>query len=98
MPDVQMDYDMMEDMHKVFKNGAQQLAETARAMEQLAQQMEQGSLLGEGGEMFADALRGRLGPRLRRLHDKFQELSQDVMGALVDLRDGDHEAASRFKG
>jgi WXG100 family type VII secretion target len=98
MPDVQMDYDMMEDMYKVFKNGAQQLAETARAMEQLAQQMEQGSLLGEGGEMFADALRGRLGPRLRRLHDKFQELSQDVMGALVDLRDGDHEAASRFKG
>jgi uncharacterized protein YukE len=93
-----MDYDMMEDMYKVFQNGAKQLGETTKAMEQLAQTMEQGALLGEGGEIFADALRGRLGPRLRKLEEKFEELSQDVMGALVDLRDGDKEAASRFKG
>jgi WXG100 family type VII secretion target len=98
MPDVQMDYEMMEDMAKTFKNGAEQLAETGRAMENLAGIMEGGGLLGEGGDRFADALRARLGPRLRKLHDKFAELSQDVMGALVDLRDGDKEAASRFKG
>jgi len=98
MPDVQMDYEMMEDMAKVFKNGSEQLAETGRAMENLAGIMEGGGLLGEGGDRFADALRSRLGPRLRKLHDKFAELSQDVMGALVDLRDGDKEAASRFKG
>ena len=98
MPDVQMDYDMMEDMNNVFKNGAQQLSETRQAMENLAQQMEGGSLLGEGGESFADALRGILGPRLNKLEQKFSELAQDVIGAVRDLRDGDKEAASRFKG
>jgi WXG100 family type VII secretion target len=98
MPDVQMDYEMMEDMAKIFKNGSEQLSETRRAMEGLAATMEGGALLGEGGDRFADALRSRLGPRLKKLRDKYAELSQDVMGALVDLRDGDTQAASRFKG
>lgn len=98
MPDVQMDYDLMEEMSKIFQNGATQLGETTQAMEQLANTMEQGALLGEGGDMFADALRSRLGPRLKKLQEKFGELSKDVTGALRDLRDGDKDAASRFKG
>ncbi len=98
MPDVQMDYEMMEDMAKLFKNGSDQLGETGRAMENLAATMEGGCLLGEGGDKFADALRSRLAPRIRKLHDKFSELSGDVTGALADLRDGDKTAASRFKG
>lgn len=96
--DVQMDYEVMEKMRDVFKNGSDQLGETLNVMNNLAQMMEQGALLGDGGELFAQALRSRLAKKLQNLQRKFAELSQDVNGAVRDLRDGDKEAASRFKG
>jgi WXG100 family type VII secretion target len=98
MPDVQMDYDMMEDMARLFKDGAQQLEDLARSMQGIAQKLEDGALLGKGGQAFADAIQQKLCKKINLLEDKFNELSQDVYGALVDLRDGDTEAASRFKG
>jgi WXG100 family type VII secretion target len=98
MPDVQMDYDMMEDMARLFRDGAQQLEDLTRSMQGVAQKLEDGALLGRGGQAFADAIRQKLCQKVNLLGDKFNELSQDVYGALVDLRDGDKEAASRFKG
>jgi WXG100 family type VII secretion target len=98
MPDVQMDYDMMEDMAKLFRDGAQRLGDTMQAMQTIAGRLEDGALLGKGGAALAEAILNRLNSRLGRLEDKLQELSGDVYGALVDLRDGDTEAASRFKG
>ena len=98
MPDVQMDYDMMEDMARLVREGGQQLGDTIRTMQAIAGKLEDGALLGKGGDALASALRDRLSARLGRLQDKLDELSGDVNGALVDLRDGDTEAASRFKG
>lgn len=95
--DVQMNYETMEEMAKAFKNAKSQMEDTMKAMQELAQNMENGWLLGEGGDMFAQALRGRLGPRLKILGEKFGELEGDIRGAVADLRDGDKEAASRFK-
>ncbi len=95
--DVQMNYETMEEMAKIFQNGSQQLKETGQAMEQLAGMMSEGGLLGEGGEKFAEALRSRLSKKIHKLSDKFHELSGDVTGAVKDLRDGDKTAASRFK-
>jgi len=97
MADVQMDYEMMEDMNQCFRNCAAQMEDTARLMQQLAAQLEDGALLGKGGDAFSNALRSKLSPALARLQDKFDELAGDVYGALVDLRDGDSTAASRFK-
>jgi WXG100 family type VII secretion target len=98
MPDVQMDYDMMEDMARLFRQGAQQLGDTIRVMQGIAGRLEDGALLGKGGDALASAVRDRLNARIARLQDKLDELSGDINGALVDLRDGDTEAASRFKG
>lgn len=97
MPDVQMNYETMEEMAKIFDNGSKQLQETGQAMEGLAQAMENGALLGDGGDKFAEALRNRLAKRIYKLMQKFAELNKDVVGAVKDLRDGDKEAASRFK-
>ena len=98
MPDVQMDYDMMEDMARLFRDGSQQIGDTIQAMQAIAGRLEDGALLGKGGDALAEAIRNRLNARLGRLQDKLDELSGDVYGALIDLRDGDTEAASRFKG
>jgi WXG100 family type VII secretion target len=98
MPDVQMDFDMMEDMARLFKQGSQQLEDTIRAMQNIAGRLEDGALLGRGGDAMATALRNNLNARIAALQDKLDEMSMDIYGALVDLRDGDTEAASRFKG
>jgi uncharacterized protein YukE len=98
MPDVQMDFDLMEDMARLFREGQQHLEDVTRAMQDIASRMDDGALMGRGGQAFSDALRNNLVARLNALADKLQELSFDVTGALVDLRDGDTEAASRFKG
>lgn len=97
MADVQMDYEMMEEMNRCFRNGVAQLDDTARVMQNLAAMLEDGALLGKGGDAFSNALRTKMNPAIGRLRDKFEELAGDIYGALVDLRDGDSTAASRFK-
>jgi uncharacterized protein YukE len=100
---IKMDYGAMEDMAQTFRDSAQNLEDIMREMESVAASMEGGALLGRGGDRFHFAhdifVRDRLvRVRLSKLADKMNELSQDIYGALVDLRDGDHESESRFKG
>lgn len=97
MTDVQMDFDMMEDMARLFREGAQHMEDLIRAMQDIANRLDDGALLGRGGQAFSEAIRDKLNTRIGMLQDKLEELSFDVYGALVDLRDGDTEAASRFK-
>lgn len=97
MTDVQMDFDMMEDMARLFREGAQHMDDLIRAMQEVANRLDDGALLGRGGQAFSEAIRDKLNTRIGMLQDKLSELSMDVYGALVDLRDGDTEAASRFK-
>ncbi|HRE46782.1 MAG TPA: WXG100 family type VII secretion target [Aggregatilineales bacterium] len=95
--DVQIDYEMADEAVKLFANGQQQLNETLQAMEQLANTMEQGALLGDGGDMFAQALRSRLGPRLRKLAAKLGEISKDIKAASADIRAADTKGKQGFK-
>lgn len=95
---IKMDYPAMEDMANTFRDGAQTLEDLSKRLENMAGRMEGGVLLGKGGDAFQNNLRSRLVARIKKLQAKFEELQGDVWGALVDLRDGDHEAGSRFKG
>lgn len=95
---IKMDYPSMEDMANAFRDGAQTLEDVSKRLENMAGRAEGGAFLGKGGDAFQNALRARLVVRIKKLQGKFEELQQDVWGALVDLRDGDHEAGSRFKG
>jgi hypothetical protein len=98
MPDVQMNFDVMEEAANLFKAGADQMSQTTEAMKNVAKMLEDGALLGLAGEKLADIMYSKHIPKCNSLSQKFEELSGDLYGALVDLRDGDKEAASRFKG
>lgn len=96
---IKMDYQAMEDMAQTFRESAQTLEDIMHEMESVAASFEGGALLGRGGDVWVTAVRDRLvRVRLNKLLDKMNELNGDVYGALVDLRDGDHESQSRFKG
>jgi uncharacterized protein YukE len=96
MVDVQMDYDLVEEMARIFNESAEELDEMNGIMQQIADMMEGGALVGEGGAAFQDALRTQMRSALDKLSDKMRELALDCYGAISSLRDGDTESASRF--
>jgi uncharacterized protein YukE len=95
---VRMDYPAMEEMANAFKQASETLEDLIRDMQGAGQVLEGGALLGKGGDIWGMAINQRLIPRIKKLNDKMLELQGDIWGALVDMRDGDHEAQSRFKG
>ena len=89
MAEIKMDYGLMEDMSRTFLQGVEQLQDTNQAMQSIANEMEDGALLGRGGVAFTEAIRGKLCPAITRLTDKFQELSEDINKAMEDMRSAD---------
>jgi len=86
---IKMEYARMEEMAKTFQKGAEQLKETNSQMHAIANTLQEGALLGQGGAAFADAINGKLCPAIIRMEQKFQELQKDVLGALKDMQGAD---------
>ncbi len=87
--EIRMDYGLMEDMSKTFQAGVEQLQDTLSAMQNVANELEDGALLGRGGDAFTEAIRNKLSPAISRLTEKFQELAEDVNKAMEDMRSAD---------
>ena len=96
MAEIKMDYGLMEDMSRTFIQGVEQLQDTNQAMQSIANEMEDGALLGSGGVAFTEAIRGKLCPAITRLTDKFQELSEDINKAMEDMRSADSSTESMY--
>ena len=97
MVDVRMNYGSMEKMQKEFEGAASQLEDTRNEMQKVSQMMEDGALLGAGGDAYRDAINSQLIPALKELNEKMLELAQDIKGAVEATRDGISTAKSRFK-
>jgi WXG100 family type VII secretion target len=93
---IKMDYGQMEDMAKTFKDSSQKLEEVKSAMQSIAQTMEGGALLGDGGKAFASAIREQLVPAITKLGQKFDELQADVKGAEEDMKQADTTSKGFF--
>ncbi len=97
MPDVKMNYGSMEKMEKEFKAASDHLDESTQAMMKIVGLVGDGALEGDGATAFADAILGKLVPRMQKLTGKMEELEQDIKGAVSATRDGVKTAQSRFK-
>jgi WXG100 family type VII secretion target len=93
---IKMNYPAMQEMAQHCKATAQRLMETVRLANQLAQQMQNGALVGDAGEAFAGALNSAFAPGVSKLSQKFEELAKDVEGAMADMRSSDSGAGGLF--
>jgi WXG100 family type VII secretion target len=93
---IKMDYDLMEDMARVFDESAKTMEDVQQQVSSIAQELQDGGLLGQAGEAFADALSTRLAPAIARLEEKFTELKTDVKAAEQDMRDADSTAVRYY--
>lgn len=95
-PDVRMNYDSMEAMAKEFDNAVKQLEESMNDMKNVAKTMEDGALLGMGGDAFVDAINSKLIPNMQILSEKFNEMGGDIRAAVAYTRDGVESSRKRF--
>jgi WXG100 family type VII secretion target len=93
--EIKLDYDKAGNMARTFQQGGEQLQDTMQEMQKIANTLEEGALLGGGGQAFVDSIRGKLSPSLSRLIDKFKELETDVNKAVALMRQADEESAKQ---
>jgi len=94
---IKLNYEQAEQMAKTFKEGAQQLQQTQQEMQKLALLLQEGALLGRGGQEFVNAIQGQLCPSIGRLNNKFTELEGDVKAAISAMRQADAESKQQFR-
>lgn len=94
---IKMDYGLMQEMSQTFLQGSEQLDITMQEMQSIANALEDGALLGQGGAAFTDAIRNKLCPAIARLNDKFRELADDVNKAMADMQSSDTHTHRMFQ-
>lgn len=94
---IKLNYEQADHMAKTFKQGAQQLQQTIQEMNKIAQTLEEGALLGRGGQSFVEAIQTKLCPSLKKLSDKYNEMERDVHAAIKFMQQADAESKSQFK-
>lgn len=94
---IKLDYGKAEEMVKTFEQGSQQLQNTLQEIQNIANTLESGALLGDGGSAFCESIRTKLCPAIQKLDAKFNELAKDVRGAVKDMRDADAASKGMFQ-
>jgi WXG100 family type VII secretion target len=96
--EIRLNYDLAAEMAKTFQDGAEALQDTMQEMQNIANILADGALLGRAGATFVEAIRNKLCPSIAKLTDKFTELKGDVEKAVEDMKQADQESASQFGG
>lgn len=94
--EIRVVYPDMEEMSRTFQQGAEQLKATMQEMQNIAGILEDGALLGNGGQAFVEAIRGKLCPAINKLADKFNELDRDVRAAVRYAQEADRQSKGMF--
>jgi WXG100 family type VII secretion target len=92
---IRVNYPALEDMAKQCDSAAQRIRQTASMANQIAQQMQNGAMQGEFGDIFVQAL-GVFQTKVNKLADKFAEEAGDIRGAMSDMQTADNAASGKF--
>lgn len=94
---IKLEYAKAEEMIRTFQQGREQLQRSLQEMQGLATTIEEGALLGQGGDAFVEAIRTKLTQSITKLSDKFEELAGDVAQAIKYMQEADKTSKAQFK-
>lgn len=92
---IRVNYPALEDMSKQCSQAAQRLRQTTNMANQIAQQMQNGAMMGEFGDVFVQALQ-IFQAKVNKLSDKLAEEASDIQQAMNDMRQADQQAGQKF--
>jgi WXG100 family type VII secretion target len=94
--EIKLDFGLAEDMAKTIKESYEKLQDLSQEMQNIANTLEEGALLGRGGATFVDAIRGQLCPSLAKFIEKFEEIEGDIHEAMDFMRESDETSSGKF--
>lgn len=92
---IRVNYPALEDMARQCQQASQRLRQTVSLANNIAQQMQNGAMQGEYGEVFVQALQV-FQTKVNKLSDKLNEEANDIRQAMNDMRQADQKAGSKF--
>src|SRR5258708_14220751 len=95
--DVQISYDMAEQMADILRSGEQQFEDTLRTVQQIISMLEGGALMGQAGDRLAEALKSKLTSKLQSGGQRMGELAKDIEGAVAYMRQAASSATSMYQ-
>ncbi len=96
MAEVSMDYDAVQQMSDGFSTSCDTLRAVSQALEVAIAILKATALFGLIGNMAMVHYLEGIKPHVDTLANTCEELSQDLVGAIVSLRDGDYSGSQRF--
>ncbi|MEI6042875.1 MAG: WXG100 family type VII secretion target [Chloroflexota bacterium] len=93
---IKLEYDAAEDMARTFDQGANRLQTVLQEVQKIAKTLEDGALLGRGGESFVEAINGNFTTSLTKLIEKYEELKGDVEAAINYMKEADAKSQGLF--
>ncbi len=96
MAEVSMDYDAVQKLSDNFRSSSETLEAVSKALEVAISILKATAFFGLVGNLaLAHYLEG-IKPNVDRLAGTCDELSLDLIGAIISLRDGDTSGSQRF--
>ena len=86
MPEIRVNEQELERMIVVLEQSARELDECQRHMQTIAQKLENGALVGVGGQAFAAGLNNNMSNSIARLSEKLREEAAYVQNELEQFR------------
>ncbi len=92
---IKVNYPALERMAKQCEDVHNRLIALQSTAKQWAGQMQNGALQGPPGDAYVAALE-RLQRKIQKMAEAFHQESEDVKGAISDMRQADSQAAGKF--
>jgi uncharacterized protein YukE len=96
MAKLHMVYATAEDMESRLNSAVAELQELITDMENIANAMEQGDLLGAAGDAFAQGIRGPLTNGINQLIEGYQDGARYVRQEIDDMKAAESQSAGLF--
>ena len=96
MAEVSMDYDAVQKMSDGFNTSSDVLHGVSQALEVAIAILKATAFFGLVGNLALASYLEGIKPNVDRLAATCEEMSQDLIGAIVSLRDGDYSGSQRF--
>jgi WXG100 family type VII secretion target len=90
---IKLNFPAVEEMAQAFVQGSETLENSVNEVNAIAKMMADGALVGRTGQAFEEACQASLIPSVQRLMEKFQELHQDLLFVMDQMRESDADAA-----
>jgi len=97
MPDVKMNYQMMEDMGRTCSQAAQQLEDVMKSVQGIGTTL-QDAFQGQAGDSMQTALNQTLKGKLQKFVDEMNDMAKNLQEAAQDTRDGITNSKSKYGG